>query len=80
MTFTDEQKLKFAKSYFVEKLFSVKTWPDFKSLVSTITKTQVKTFLKNALQEEADRRKQLATDETTTATDLETLKDEINSI
>ena len=80
MAMTNDEKLQFAVSKFKEKLLSIKTWSEFKTLVSSIKKTQVKIFLKNALQQEADKRKQFATDETATATDLEALKDEINSI
>ncbi|MCK4816035.1 hypothetical protein KA005_09695 [bacterium] len=80
MAMTNDEKLTFAVSKFKEKLLSIETWTEFKNLVSSIKKTKVKTFLKSALQQEADRRKQFATDETETATNLKALKDEINSI
>jgi len=80
MAFTDEQKLTFAVSAFKKKLLSIKTWTEFKTLISSITKTQIKTFIKNTLQQEADKRRQFATDETDTATAYEALKDEVNSI
>ena len=80
MAMTDDEKLTFTVSKFKEKLHSIKTWTEFKTLVSSITKTQVKTFLKNTLQQEADKRRQFATEETSTATDYEALKDEVNLI
>jgi len=80
MAMTDDEKLTRVVSAFKGKLLSIETWAAFKILVSSITKTQVKSFIKNALQQEADKRKQFATDETATATDLEALKDEVNSI
>ena len=80
MAMTDDEKLTRVVSAFKEKLHSIETWGDFKTLISSITKTKVKTFIKNTLQQEADKRRQFATDETDTATDYETLKDEVNSI
>jgi len=80
MAFTNDQKLTFAVSAFKKKLLSIKTWTEFKTLVSSITKTQVKTFLKNTLQQEADKRRQFGVDEVETADNLEAEKDEINLI
>ena len=80
MAMTDDEKLTRVVSAFKEKLHSIETWSNFKTLISSITKSQVKTFIKNALQKEADKRKQFATDETDTATDYEALKDEVGSI
>ena len=80
MAMTDDEKLTRVVSAFKGKLHSIETWSAFKTLISSITKSQVKTFIKNALQQEADKRKQFATDETSTATDYEALKDEVNSI
>ena len=80
MAMTDDEKLTRVVSAFKEKLHSIETWGNFKTLISSITKSQVKTFIKNALQKEADKRKQFAIDETDTATDYEALKDEVNSI
>ena len=80
MAMTDDEKLTRVVSAFKRKLHSIETWSAFKTLISSITKSQVKTFIKNALQQEADKRKQFAIDETGTATDYEALKDEVSSI
>ena len=80
MAMTDDEKLAFAVSKFKEKLLSIETWTEFKTLISSIKKAEVKTFLKKALQEEVDRRKQFATEETKMVANLKALKDEINSI
>ena len=80
MAMTDDEKLTRVVSAFKGKLHSIETWSAFKTLISSITKSQVKTFIKNTLQQEADKRKQFATDETNTATDYEALKDEVGSI
>jgi len=80
MAMTDDEKLTRVVSAFKEKLHSIETWDDFKTLISSITKTKVKIFIKNTLQQEADKRRQFATDETSTATEYEALKDEVGSI
>ena len=80
MAMTDDEKLTRVVSAFKGKLYSIETWSAFKTLISSITKSQVKTFIKNVLQQEADKRRQFATEETSTATDYEALKDEVNSI
>ena len=80
MAMTDDEKLARVVSAFKGKLHSIETWSAFKTLISSITKSQVKTFIKNALQQEADKRKQFATDEIDTATDYEALKNEVGSI
>ena len=80
MAMTDKQKLTFAISKFKEKLFSIPEWTDFVSMVSSISPSKIKTFLKNNLQKEIDKRRQAAINETAMADALEALKDEINSI
>jgi len=80
MAMTDDEKLTRVVSAFKTKLHSIETWNEFKTLISSITKIKVKTFIKNTLQQEADKRRQFVTDETDTATDYEALKDEVNLI
>lgn len=80
MAMTDKQKLTFAISKFKEKLFSIPEWADFISMVSSISPSKIKTFLKNNLQKEIDKRRQAAINETAIADALEALKDEINAI
>ena len=80
MAMTDDEKLAFAVSKFKEKLFSIPKWNDFVSMVSSISSSKIKTFLKNNLQKEIDNRRQFAINETAMADALEALKDEINAI
>jgi len=80
MAMTDDEKLTFAISKFKEKLLSIPEWKDFKNMVNSISPSKVKTFLKNNLQKEIDKRNQFAVDEAETVTKLEALKNEINLI
>lgn len=80
MPLTDELKLDIAKTKFKEKLDSISTWDDFVTFLSGITKTKIKTFLKDNIQAEADRLNTQATEGADTATDLEAFKTDIDGI
>ena len=80
MALTDDLKLDIAKTKFREKLDSIKTWDDFTTFLSGITKTKIKTFLKTNIQAEADKLNAQATEGADTATDLETFKTDIDGI
>ena len=80
MALSDNLKLDIAKTKFKERLDSIETWADFVAFLSGITKTKIKTFLKDNIQAEADRLNAQATENTDTATDLETFKTDIDSI
>ena len=56
---TDSEKLERVKAKFIAKIESIPTWDIFKSLVSNITPLQIKTFIKKALQDEANERRDI---------------------
>ena len=76
----DETKRLIVLSAIKKKFLEQQTWTDLKTLLGSITKTNIKTFVKNALQAEADKRRIHSQDEANTATELESLKSEIDSI
>ena len=80
MALTDEMKLDIAKTKFKERLDSYDDWTDFVAFLSAVTKTQIKNFLKSAIQAEADKLRIESTDHGTMADDEESLKDEIDLI
>ena len=78
---TDSEKLGIAKAKFIAKIELIPTWDNFKNLVRNITPLQIKTFIKKALQDEAnERRGVFAVKEVEKADSLETLKQEVDTI
>lgn len=80
MALTEEMKLDITKTKFKEKLDSYDDWADFLTFLSAITKTKIKTFIKNAIQAEADKLRIESTDYDTMADDEEALKTEIDTL
>ena len=77
MSLNDDEKLEIVRSAFKKKLYEIETWANFKTLLNNITKTQIKNFIRNNLQAEANKRKVYSVDENSHADDLENLKTEI---
>ena len=77
---TDDKKLRTAQDAFQKKLRSITTWTDFKTMVSTITKTKVKNFLTAKLQDAEQGQTDAATNATNVATDISALIIEVNNI
>ena len=80
MALTDEEKLQYSREAFIEKLWSIESWDDFKTLLTTVTKDKVKTFLKNNLAEKEAQNTNEAMDATQKATDLNGLQTEIDEL
>lgn len=77
MALTDEQKLETVCSAFKKKLDEVGTWSEFKTMLNNLTKEKVKTFIRDKLQEYADRERADGNKTVTHGDDIETLITEI---
>lgn len=77
MALTDDQLLEVARIKFKKKLGSLETWKDYKLFCSSLTKTTMKAFLKEALQEEVDKIRTENIEREKKASDLEDAKDKI---
>jgi hypothetical protein len=75
---TDDEKLTAAKKAFEKKLSSIDTWNDFKTMIDNITTAKMKSFIKNSLQNAADVHTDTATVQTSKATDLNDLANEVD--
>lgn len=53
MAYTDEEKLRIVVEEITQRFEKVQTWTELKTLISAITPTKVKNFVKNALQEQS---------------------------
>ena len=77
---TDDEKLRAAKKAFEKKLSGIKTWTEFKNMVNNITAARMKDFIKNSLQRAAIVHTDTATVQTSKATNLNDLADEIDTL
>ena len=77
MALSNDEKLETVRSAFKKKLYEIETWADFKTLLNNITKIQIKNFIRNNLQAEANKRRTYSINENSHADDLENLKTEI---
>lgn len=78
MALTDERKLFLAKQEFIRKIGSIETWVQFLSLVNGITSAQLKTLLRNNLQDVVDERADRVAENEQLEIDLIALQDEID--
>ena len=78
---TDDEKLEISRAKFKARLDLIVTWDEFKTLLNNLTKTRIKNFIRNALQDEATKRRDIfAQAELSKASDIEALKQEVNTI
>lgn len=77
---TDEEKLEITTEAFRRKLDTIPTWAAFKSLMNSITKAQVITFVTNNLEQRATNYRDSATNSTSTANDIDALVVEVDAI
>ncbi len=77
---TDEKKLRITKDAFIEKVESIETWTAFKTILSQITKTKVKKFIKNNLTIAEQDQTDIATHSTGMAVELGSLITEVDNI
>lgn len=82
MALSDDQLLDTAITKFIEKISSYRdgTWDIFKTFLSGLTKTKIKTFLSNAFQAEADKIRTENAGREGKASELEAFKTDIDSI
>jgi len=77
---TDEEKLRITQDAFNNKIMSIDTWSHFKTAISSITKAQVKNFIKANLQKAEQNQTDAATYSTDKATEINALITEVDNI
>lgn len=77
---TDEQKLQETKMAFINKIESINDWNTFKTILSNLTKVQIKNFIKSNLQNMQQSYIDSANSSTTMGTDIEDLITEVDNI
>ena len=80
MALREERIVEFVVLKFKERLLRIKTKNALETFLNNLTKTRVKTFIKDALEEEATRREEHSADEATTATDIRAIKDYVDTL
>lgn len=76
----DEEKLEITKEAFKRKLDAILTWDDFKTLLDNITRQRIINFIKNNLEQEASRQRDLGINFTDKANDIDDLVVEVDAI
>ena len=77
---TDEEKLYFAKNALKIKIMQVDDWDQFKSWIAIVTPTRIKNLIIAALEDREAAATGEAAEQTTLATDLDSLSTEITNI
>lgn len=80
MALNEEEKVRRAKDFLINKINSIQTLAEFKAFIKALTLTKIKKAITGQLQTEADTRNANSDRETEVATDIETFKTEINNI
>lgn len=80
MAYTEKERLEMVLARFQQKLYSIKTWADFKIFVDNLTKAKVKQFINNALDAEADRHAGFSVNEFETEANIRAIKTDVDAL
>ena len=76
----DEEKLRISVDAFERKLRSIDSWIQFKGLLQTVTKAQIKNFIKSNLQAYAQSLRDSAIAGNANAEEIDSVADEIEGL